>query len=291
METQTVLPKFLSFFLTKIIIGVSFIVGVVVLVEWSGRSLLASTQFSENFRSIILAIAESALALWTYTFLFRVYEKRKISELSTDAFLKNAVIGFTTGFVLQSFFILIIYLTGNYSVIRINQVSSLLPSFAAALTAGFVGEIVIRGIFFRLTEEKLGTVLALIICVLLFAIMHLNVKGASVLSVSSTAIEAGLLLSAGYIFSRSLWLPIFLHFAWDFAEPGVFGAINPGITLDQSLITSKIEGPLILTGGQQGPQTSIQSLILCTIASLIFLWMARKKNNFIKPFWRRKNIS
>jgi hypothetical protein len=291
METQTVLPKFLSFFLTKIIIGVSFIVGVVVLVEWSGRSLLASTQFSENFRSIILAIAESALALWTYTFLFRVYEKRKIGELSTDAFRKNAVIGFTTGFVLQSIFILIIYLTGNYSVIRINQVSSLLPSFAAALTAGFVGEIVIRGIFFRLTEEKLGTVLALIICVLLFAIMHLNVKGASVLSVSSTAIEAGLLLSAGYIFSRSLWLPIFLHFAWDFAEPGVFGAINPGITLDQSLITSKIEGPLILTGGQQGPQTSIQSLILCTIASLIFLWMARKKNNFIKPFWRRKNIS
>lgn len=291
METQTVLPKFLSFFLTKIIIGVSFIVGVVVLVEWSGRSLLASTQFSENFRSIILAIAESALALWTYTFLFRVYEKRKIGELSTDAFRKNAVIGFTTGFVLQSIFILIIYLTGNYSVIRINQVSSLLPSFAAALAAGFVGEIVIRGIFFRLTEEKLGTVLALIICVLLFAIMHLNVKGASVLSVSSTAIEAGLLLSAGYIFSRSLWLPIFLHFAWDFAEPGVFGAINPGITLDQSLITSKIEGPLILTGGQQGPQTSIQSLILCTIASLIFLWMARKKNNFIKPFWRRKNIS
>jgi membrane protease YdiL (CAAX protease family) len=291
METQTVLPKFLSFFLTKIIIGVSFIVGVVVLVEWSGRSLLASTQFSENFRSIILAIAESALALWTYTFLFRVYEKRKIGELRTDAFRKNAVIGFTTGFVLQSIFILIIYLTGNYSVIRINQVSSLLPSFAAALTAGFVGEIVIRGIFFRLTEEKLGTVLALIICVLLFAIMHLNVKGASVLSVSSTAIEAGLLLSAGYIFSRSLWLPIFLHFAWDFAEPGVFGAINPGITLDQSLITSKIEGPLILTGGQQGPQTSIQSLILCTIASLIFLWMARKKNNFIKPFWRRKNIS
>jgi membrane protease YdiL (CAAX protease family) len=291
METQTVLPKFLSFFLTKIIIGVSFIVGVVVLVEWSGRSLLASTQFSENFRSIILAIAESALALWTYTFLFRVYEKRKIGELSTDAFRKNAVIGFTTGFVLQSIFILIIYLTGNYSVIRINQVSSLLPSFAAALTAGFVGEIVIRGIFFRLTEEKLGTVLALIICVLLFAIMHLNVKGASVLSVSSTAIEAGLLLSAGYIFSRSLWLPIFLHFAWDFAEPGVFGAINPGITLDQSLITSKIEGPLILTGGQQGPQTSIQSLILCTIASLIFLWMARKKKNFIKPFWRRKNIS
>ena len=291
MKSQTALTKFLSFFLTKIIIGISFIVGVIALAEWTGRSLLARTQLPENAGNIILAIAESAIALLTYTFLFRVYEKRKISELSTDAFWKNAVIGFTTGFALQSIFILIIYLIANYSVTRINQVSSLLPSFAAALTAGFVGEIVIRGIFFRLTEEKLGTVLTLIICVLFFAIMHLNGKGAGVLSVSSTAIEAGLLLSAAYIFSRSLWLPVFLHFAWDFAEPGVFGAINPGITIDQSLLTSKIEGPSILTGGQLGPQNSIQAFLLCTLASLVFLWMAKQKNNFIKPFWKRKNVS
>jgi membrane protease YdiL (CAAX protease family) len=291
MKTQTALSKFLSFFLTKIVIGVSSIVGVVALVEWSGRPLLAKTQLPEDSVNIMVAIAESALALLTYTFLFRVYEKRKINELSTDAFWKNAVIGYVTGFILQSVFILIIYLTGNYSVIRINQASSLLPSFAAALTAGFVGEIVIRGIFFRIAEERLGTVLTLMICVLLFAIMHLGAKGASVLSVSSTAIEAGLLLSAGYIFSRSLWLPIFLHFAWDFVEPGVFGAINPGITIDQSLLTSKIEGPLILTGGQLGPQNSIQSLLLCTIASLVFLWMAKQKKNFIKPSWKRKNIS
>ena len=291
MRSQTALSKFLSFFLTKAIIGVSSIVGVVALVEWLGRSLLAKTQLPDNSVNIIVAIAESALALLTYTFLFRAYEKRKISELSKDAFWKNAVIGCATGFVLQSIFILIIYLTGNYSVIRINQVSSLLPSFAAALTAGFVGEIAIRGIFFRLTEEKLGTVLTLIICMLFFAIMHMNAKGASVLSVISTAVEAGLLLSAGYIFSRSLWLAIFLHFAWDFAEPGVFGAINPGITIDQSLLTSKIEGPSILTGGQLGPQNSIQALLLCTLASLVFLWMAKKKNNFIKPFWKRKNIS
>ena len=43
----------------------------------------------------------------------------------------------------------------------------------------------------------------------------------------------------GIFLAAVLWLPIFLHFAWDFAEPGVFGAINPGITIDQSLLTSK----------------------------------------------------
>ena len=87
------------------------------------------------------------------------------------------LIGFVTGFILQSLFILVIYLAGDYSINHVNPFSFLLPSFATALTAGFVGEIVIRGIFFRLTEEKLGTVLTLIICVLLFAIMHMSAKG------------------------------------------------------------------------------------------------------------------
>ena len=77
MKTQTALSKFLSFFLTKIIIGVSLIVGVVALVEWLGRSLLAKTKLPDNSVNIIVAIAESALALLTYTFLFRLYEKRK----------------------------------------------------------------------------------------------------------------------------------------------------------------------------------------------------------------------
>jgi len=82
-------------------------------------------------------------------------------------------------------------------------------------------------------------------------------------------------------------MPIFLHFAWDFAEPGIFGGINPSISIDKSLFTSKISGASILTGGQMGPQNSIQSLLFCLIAAIIFLWLAKQKNHFIKPFWKR----
>jgi len=291
MKSQIALSKFLSFFLTKIIIGVSCIVGVVALVEWAGRPLLDKTRLSDNSKNIIVAVLESGIALLAYIFLFKPYEKRKISELSLSAFWKNVLIGFVAGFILQSLFILVIYLAGDYSISHVNPLSFLLPSFATAFTAGFVAEILILGVIFRLIEEELGTIIALVILTLIFAVMHMNAKGANFLSVSSTAIQSGLLLSAAYVFSRSLWLPIFFHFAWDFAEPGVFGAINPGISIDQSLLTSKIDGPLILTGGQLGPQNSIQSLLLCTIVSLIFLWLAKQKNNFIKPSWKRKNIS
>ena len=65
-----------------------------------------------------------------------------------------------------------------------------------------------------------------------------------------------------YVYCRNLWLPIFLHFAWDFTEPGIFGGINPGNTVEQSLFTPEISGPDFLTGGESGPQNSLQAAVI-----------------------------
>jgi uncharacterized protein len=287
MSKQTTISKILSFFLVKMVIGIAAVVGSVFLVEGPGRLLLDQTQLTDDLKNIIIAIADAIAALATYIFLFRFYEDRKIKELSLASLSKNAITGFATGFILQSLFILIIYIFGKYSIEHRNPLSFLIPSFAAAVTAGFVAEILIVGIFFRLIEERLGTLITLLISLILFVVMHVNAKDATVLSVLSTVIQAGVLLPAVYIFSRNLWVPIFLHFAWDFAEPGIFGGINPSISIDESLFTSKISGASFLTGGQMGPQNSIQSLILCSIAAFLFLWLAKRKDNFIKPFWKK----
>jgi membrane protease YdiL (CAAX protease family) len=124
-----------------------------------------------------------------------------------------------------------------------------------------------------------------VIFIVLFAVLHVNVKGATFISVGATAMQAGLLLPAAYVFSRNLWLPIFLHFGWDFAEPGLFGGINPSSSLTQGLLTSKIAGNSLLTGGETGPQDSLSSLLLCLLLGIIFLVLAKRKNNFIKPYW------
>ena len=287
MKKQITLSKILSFFLVKMIIGIAAVIGSVILVEWPGRLLLDQTQLTYDFKNIIIAIADAMAALSVYIFLFRSYEHRKIKELSLASLSKNAMTGFATGFILQSLFILIIFVFGKYSIIHKNPVSFLMPSFAAAFTAGFVAEILIVGILFRLAEEKLGTLNTLFILFVLFVIMHVSAKGATLLSVLSTAIQAGVLLPAVYIFSRNLWIPIFLHFAWDFAEPGIYGGINPGMSIDKSLFTSVISGTSFLTGGQMGPQNSIQSLICCSAVALIFLGKAKQKNHFIQPFWKK----
>ncbi|MEP6467134.1 MAG: CPBP family intramembrane glutamic endopeptidase [Parafilimonas sp.] len=287
MTNQTALSKILSFFLVKIIIGIAVVGGSVFIIELFRQFLLDQASLTDNKKNVIVAILDALAAISSYIFLFRVYEKRKIKELSLSTFSRNATIGFTTGIGLQSIFILVIYLFGNYFIKQINPVSFLLPAFAAAFTAGFVAEILIVGVFFRVTEERLGTLITLLICFVFFIVMHINVKGATTISVLSTAIQAGVLLPAVYIFSRSLWVPIFLHFAWDFSEPGIFGGINPGLSIDKSLFTSNISGSPLLSGGKMGPQNSIQSLVLCLIAAIIFLWLAKQKNHLIKPSWKK----
>jgi hypothetical protein len=222
--------------------------------------------------------------LFFYVILYRRYEHRQITELSSSEFAKNSLAGFASGFILQSVFILIIFLTCTYSVESVNSASSLLSSFSTAITAGFVSELIFRGILFRIAEEKFGTITALSFITLLFAMFHLNVEGATPVSVLSTAMMAGLLLSSVYVLTRSLWVTIFLHFGWDFTEPGIYGAINPGNSIRESLLSSHIAGPDSLTGGTLGPQNSIPALIIVFTASVVILWLASRtylKNRFM----------
>jgi len=283
---QTSLEKVLHFFITKMIVGIGVIVLLVAFTEWLHSSILDKTNLPDNVKALIIAVAEAFIATGGYIFLFRVYDKRHIHELSATAFIPNAVVGFLTGVLLQALFILIIYLAGTFLVVKVNPVSTLTSPFAFALTAGFVAEIILIGIVFRLLEQQTGTLIALIVFIILFAVLHVNVKGASIVSVGATAMQAGLLLPASFVFSRNLWLPIFLHFGWDFAEPGIFGGINPSSSLAQGLLTSKIAGNSLITGGETGPQDSLSSLLLCLILGLIFLTLAKRKNSLIRPQWK-----
>ncbi|HLY69132.1 MAG TPA: CPBP family intramembrane glutamic endopeptidase [Puia sp.] len=289
MNTRNILVKIRYFFLTKIIVGIAIIVGLIFFTEWFGHLLLAPAPWTELTKTFIINGTEVILTLLGYIIFFKWYENRKVDELKPSAFWKNATGGFISGFILQSLFILVIYYSGNYSVIDLHPFSFVLQGFIYGLTAGFVAEILILGVGFRIIEEKLGTVIALSIMVMLFVIMHTSAKDATWLSVSSTVVSAGILLPAVYVYTRSLWFPIFLHFAWDFAEPAIYGGINPSLRIDRSWIESKIAGTAILTGGKFGPQSSLQSLIFCSITAFVFLLLAYKKNNFSKPFWKINN--
>lgn len=133
----------------------------------------------------------------------------------------------------------------------------------------------------------MGSYIALIISAIIFGGLHLINPNSSLISATCVAIEGGLLLGAAYIYSRSLWLPIAIHFAWNFMQSGLLGAITSGNEKTNSLLTTQITGAKIITGGEFGPEGTIQAILICLIATIVLMYLNIKKDKQIKPFWER----
>lgn len=152
-------------------------------------------------------------------------------------------------------------------------------------TVAIIEEILVRGIIFRIVEEKLGSYISLTISSILFGILHLaNPHGTLISGICITM--AGFMLGAAFIYSLNLWFPIALHFAWNFTQSGIYGAITSGNEKTNSLLEAKIQGPEFITGGEFGPEGSIQAIVFCALGTILLLALSRKQNRIIKPYWK-----
>jgi membrane protease YdiL (CAAX protease family) len=287
MDKKSIGQKIIHFPLTKIIIGV-LVCGVVLSVgKLVMGKILDLTALDVSIKSLVTALVVAVFAIVSYTYLFKFYEKREVTEFSKKGLFKSLTFGIVLGVVLQSLTILVIYLKGGYSIISINPILFLVPPLTMAFTAAIFEEILMRGIIFRITEEKLGSYFALFISAILFGAMHLGNPNSSLIAAIGLAIQAGLLLASAYIYSRNLWFPIAVHFAWNFTQSALFGANVSGTTTAKTLITSKIEGAEWYTGGQFGPEGSVQATVFCLIATVILLILSHKEGKIISPYWKK----
>jgi uncharacterized protein len=290
MEHKSRAYKIFHFPITKIIISILVLTSLVLIVQKASQIILKSVELGADIKSLIEGILISAVALAIYIYLFKFYEKRKIEELSLAHFWLNAVYGFFTGFIILSVTIWVMYIYKAYTIVAINPISFLLPALAMAISSAIFEELLFRGIIFRIIEGKLGSIWALLISSSVFGIAHLANENSSLFSAIAITVEAGILLGAAYIYSKNLWLPIFIHFAWNFSEGGIYGAIVSGNGLSKRLITCKISGPDLLTGGTFGPENSLQALILGLVTGLLFLWIAKKQQKIVQPYWKREQV-
>lgn len=287
MDKNRIGQKILHFTLTKIIIGLLVCGGIVSVGQLLTGKLLKLSTLDKDIKNLITGIVVAILTMVSYTYLFKFYEKRKITEFSKVGIVKSLAIGIVLGVVLQSLTILVIYLKGGYSIVSINPILFLVPPLTMAFTSSIFEETLMRGIIFRITEEKLGSYFALIISAVLFGAMHLINPNSSLTAAIGLAIQAGLLLASAYIYSRNLWFPIAIHFAWNLTQSAIFGAKVSGNSISKTLITSKIEGAEWFTGGQFGPEGSIQATAFCFIATITLLILSHKEGKIINPYWKK----
>ena len=164
------------------------------------------------------------------------------------------------------------------ALLQVGQ--TLIFSAILFILAGLAEEALFRGYPLQtLTRAKLAW-LAVFLTSVPFAAVHLkNPNVAAGFTFINTAL-AGVWLAIAYLRTRSLWFPMGVHWAWNWALGSLFGLPVSGITdlAPHSLLRGTELGPAWLTGGAYG----IEGGLACTITlivSTIFIWRTR----FVRP--------
>jgi hypothetical protein len=237
---------------------------------------------------VAAAVLDAALAVAAYVGVVALMDRRRPSELS----LRGAGAEFGLGALLGAAMILVsfglIVAAGGYDVGGFGYPGDFAVSLAAGISAGFVEEIVFRGLFLRVLEEGLGTWLALAATALLFGLVHLGNENATLWGAVAIAIEAGILLGAVFVLTRRLWAVVGLHVAWNFVQGAVVGSEVSGTGFGaDGLIDSEPSGPDLVSGGVFGVEASVVTVVVCVIVAAALLWWAVKADRIVQPAWAR----
>jgi membrane protease YdiL (CAAX protease family) len=144
-------------------------------------------------------------------------------------------------------------------------------------TGAMAEEISFRGYPFQRLVEAVGSVTAVGAVSVLFGTAHLLNPHASAMGYINTVL-IGILLALAYLRTRSLWMPIGVHFAWNATLGLVFGLPVSGLTHFAVVTRGRTEGPVWLTGGSYGIEASGvgAAVIMLGIAALVTLVRPRE---------------
>ena len=133
-------------------------------------------------------------------------------------------------------------------------------------------ELVFRGYPFQKLVESLGPPGAVAVSSAWFGLAHLGNSHHTWISTVNTML-VGVPLSIAYLRTRALWMPVGIHFTWNYVQGFVFGLPVSGFTFPTTLLHARIRGGDWLTGSAYGPEGGL----LCTIFVLgagIFLFFS-----------------
>ena len=229
---------------------------------------------------ILFPVTASLLLLGAYALWCRVLEKRWPEEISFKSSGSGLAAGLAVGFLVFAGITGILALLGMYRIESVSpQWNQVAISLADFLLVACAEELIFRGFLFRYIDERYNTAVALTVSALVFGFIHIMNSGATVWSSISIAITAGLMLGLAYKASGDLWLPIGIHWAWNFTQGNIFGFNVSGYHSAASIFTAEVDGPDLFTGGAFGPEASIIAPIFGVALSIIFAFYWRLRRN------------
>lgn len=273
--------RILRFPLTRILLALVFFMVPFLLIQ------AASTSFFEvKLYSRLGQLLGAVMGCLSYAFYVTRIEKRAVSELGLKGALGEYGAGFVLGGLMVCVSVASIAALGGLRALSLAPSSIVILPLLMHITVGLIEEMMLRGIFFRVVQESVGSWLALLASGVVFGGMHLINDNTSVLGIANIA-AAGVFFAAAFMLTGRLWLCAALHAGWNFGQDGVFSLAVSGHEVKNGLLSTQLSGPDWLTGGAFGIEGSAVDLVLVVLASAAMVLLAQRRGRMVQPAWRR----
>ncbi|MDI6401357.1 type II CAAX endopeptidase family protein [Balneolaceae bacterium ANBcel3] len=240
-------------------------------IEWDGAS--------ETVRQKAIIYSFVAVGIVGLIFFFQKYYYQE-SILSLGFSLQKRGPDFSVGLLMgicaMAIGAALLLFTGQATAeIQSANVQNLMYLFLLFLWVALYEEILFRGfIQAKLMDSMHGTP-ALLMAALVFAVFHLGNPNITLIAFLNLFL-AGILLGLPYLFTRNLWLPVSLHFSWNFFQ-SLFGFRVSGLDT-YSFIELSLPEDTIWNGGLFGFEGSlICTLMILLLCALTFVYLKMRK--------------
>ena len=189
---------------------------------------------------------------------------------------RQAVLGLCWGGCVISAAVLLLFVTrqADVAIFASGPLPQLIEwALFLALSSAFE-ELTFRGYALVRAADCMGPVMACLASSALFGFAHYANPQATLLSSLNTTL-AGVLLAIARLRSRALWMPIALHFGWNFTLGLVFSLPVSGYAFGAEQPSRPAAGPLWLSGGGYGPEASVALTLALGVAIPLLLRFPR----------------
>lgn len=239
--------------------------------------------------SVEVSITIQAAIIITATFICQFLRKQPLT-LVTGRFNSSWLKQFGTGMVLGTIIMVVpaIFLTFlGYANWQVNElsVSTVISGFSFFTAVAVAEEMLFRGFIFQRLMESLGQWPAQIVISGMFLLTHINNPGMIGMTKTLAALNifiASVMFGLAFIKTKSLAMPVGIHFMANFMQGTVLGFGVSGVK-EQSLVKAFAgECPVWLNGGEFGLEASVPGLLMVILVTVIlYYWKPADKGKEI----------
>jgi membrane protease YdiL (CAAX protease family) len=288
-EQRPLWRRIVDFPLVAMLIGVAVVLLGIVIAGLLGQYAIPKIPgFNHEMTFEIVAVP---MLIILYKLVIRRLGEHPRDDLRVAGALRPLLFGLAIGLVIFSIVVGIAAALGIYRITGEGDSSGLLSALLGpALFAAVSEEMLFRGVLFRWIEEFGGSWVALLVTSAFFGAVHLTNPNASIVAAVGIAFEAGVLLGGAYMLTRSLWLPMGSHAAWNFTQGEIFDIPVSGTSV-HGLLTARLSGSPLLTGNGFGLEASPIAMIVATAAGVGLVVLAVRRGEVVQPWWVRRRLA